>query len=123
MPKIQKFWNACRKHMNEPPIGYDDESIVPKTRLRYLLDEFEDELNKVQKVYHQYIPSSFEFPSDVDQHFWQLRQTAQELGEQYHHLIDKLVFDYQSFKKKPDQINLNQLFADIKSLQLLLVSN
>lgn len=108
--------------MSEPPMGYDDESIVTKTRLGNLLKDFEEELNKVQRVYHQYLPANIDFPSDMEEHFWLLRQTAQELGSEYHQIVNKLVADYQSFKKKPDQVNLNQLFADVKSLELLLTT-
>ncbi|MCP5469998.1 MAG: hypothetical protein H7A36_05785 [Chlamydiales bacterium] len=107
--------------MSNPPPGYDDESVVPNARLRNLLGELEDELTVVQKIFSQSVPGEYrERGTDFSAEFWGLRNTAEELGSEYTFLIEKLIHDYEHFKEAPDSAKLEQLFSDIKSLQLLL---
>ena len=107
--------------MNYPPPGYDDETIVPQQRLKFLLGELEGELCKIQSVFHQYLPGQFQMPSKVEKEFRSLRASAEELGSEYSFLVEKLINDYENFHNTPDQTTLNQVFSDVKSLQLLLV--
>jgi hypothetical protein len=107
--------------MNFPPPGYDDETVVPQKRLKNLLGQIESELNKIQSVYQQHLPGQFQAPIKLEREFWTLRASAEELGRDYSFLVEKLIGDYENFRDKPDQIKLDQLFSDIKNLQLLLV--
>lgn len=107
--------------MNYPPPGYDDETVVPQQRLKLLLGELEGELNKVQTVFQQHLPGQFQMPVKVEKDFWTLRASAEELGSEYSFLVEKLINDYEHFCDTPDQDRLDQIFSDVKSLQLLLV--
>jgi hypothetical protein len=107
--------------MTFPPPGYDDETIVPQERLKFLLGELEGELGKIQTVFHQYLPGEFHPPQEVTKGFWRLRISAEELGSEYTFLVEKIISDYEHFQEAPDQDTLDQLFSDVKSLQLLLV--
>jgi hypothetical protein len=104
-----------------PPPGYDDESVIPRQRLALLLNQLEDELSKVQHVFHQHLPGQFKMPVKSQEDFWLLRAVAEELGSEYSFLVEKLIADYSQFRNAPDQERLDQLFNDVKSLQLLLV--
>lgn len=106
--------------MAEPTIGYDDDSVIPKKRLINLLHHFETSLSRIENVFQQTLPTHFQPPSDYQQWFHMLKKTAQEVGPDYSFLVDKLIKDYDAFSRKPDQERLNQLFNDVKSLQLLL---
>lgn len=107
--------------MTLPPPGYDDETVVPQERLKRLLGEFEGELDKIRSVFHQYLPGQFHPPQEVTKRFWRLKVSAEELGTEYAFLVDKIISDYERFQQTPDQAKLDQLFNDVKSLQLLLV--
>lgn len=108
--------------MNGPPPGYDDESVVPQYRLKFLLGQFEDELSKIESVFRQNVPGQFESPThSIEPAFEQLRASAEELGSDYRFLIERLVADYERFREEPSQEQLEKLFGDVKSLQLLLV--
>lgn len=107
--------------MNYPTPGYDDETVVPQQRLRFLLGQIEGELNKIQNVFQQYLPGQFNMPVNVEKEFWSLRSSAEELGSEYSFLVEKLISDYDHFRETPDQQKLDQIFSDVKSLQLLLV--
>ncbi len=107
--------------MSGPTPGYDDESIVPKSRLKGLLDRFGEELDDIQKIFAQAVPGEYqESGTDFSSEFWGLRSTAAELGSEYTFLIEKLIQDYDKFKEAPNPDKLEQLFSDVKSLQLLL---
>jgi hypothetical protein len=107
--------------MSMPPPGYDDETVVPQHRLKFLLGELENELNKVQRVFQQHLPGQFRMPEKIEKEFWSLRESAEELGSEYSFLVEKLINDYEHFRTKPNQERLDQIFNDVKSLQLLLV--
>lgn len=108
--------------MKGPPPGYDDESVVPQNRLKFLLGQFEDELSKIESVFRQHVPGQFEAPTHSMEHaFEQLRASAEELGSDYRFLIDRLITDYENFRDEPSQEQLEKLFGDVKSLQLLLI--
>lgn len=109
--------------MNHPPPGYDDQSVIPKSRLKTQLDRLENELNVIQKIFSQSVPGEFHENTQVSNEFWNLRATAEELGAEYTFLIEKLIHDYENFHQAPDSAKLEQLFSDIKSLQLLLVNH
>ncbi len=101
--------------------GYDDESVIPRSRLKFLLGQFEDELNTIQRIFTHSLPKDpNETGRDFSAEFWGLRSTAEELGSDYSFLIDRLIDDYESFKTTPNSAKLEQLFLDVKSLQLLL---
>jgi|GEM_PF-4023825 len=101
--------------------GYDDESVIPRSRLKFLLGQFEDELSTIQRIFAQSVSTeSQESARDFTAQFWALRSTAEELGSDYSFLIDRLIHDYESFKTTPNPAKLEQLFLDVKSLQLLL---
>ena len=107
--------------MSGPIPGYDDESVIPRSRLKFLLGQFEDELNTISKIFAQSVPTEFhESERDFTAEFWSLKSTADELGSDYTFLIEKLIHDYETFKASPDGGKLEQLFSDVKSLQLLL---
>ena len=107
--------------MNRPPPGYDDESVVPQQRMRFLLGQFEDELDKINAVFQQHIPGEFHASRmPLEEEFPRLRASAEELGSDYPFLIDRLLADYQHFRDEPSQENLEKLFSEVKSLQLLL---
>jgi hypothetical protein len=108
--------------MNFPPPGYDDESIVPRHRLKFLLGQFEDELSKIETVFHQHLPGQFQTPkAAIEQEFWKLRASAEELGSDYPFLVERLISDYEHFRDEPSEEKLERIFSDVKSLQLLLV--
>ncbi len=107
--------------MNFPPPGYDDETVVPQQRLKFLLGQFEGELDKIKTVFQQHLPGQFRAPSAIEKQFLSLRSSAEELGSEYPFLVEKLITDYDHFRGTPDQEKLDQLFSDVKSLQLLLV--
>lgn len=107
--------------MNFPPPGYDDESVVPQQRLKSLLGQFEHDLDTIQSVFQQHLPGQFNPPTEVEKQFLSLRASAEELGSEYTFLIEKLITDYDHFRDTPDQEKLDQIFSDVKSLQLLLV--
>jgi hypothetical protein len=107
--------------MNFPPHGYDDDTVVPQQRLKVLLGNFEAELGKIQSVFQQHLPGQFRMPAKIEKEFWSLRAAAEELGSEYSFLVEKLINDYEHFRDKPDQEKLDQIFSDVKSLQLLLV--
>ncbi|MCH9610474.1 MAG: hypothetical protein S4CHLAM81_01180 [Chlamydiales bacterium] len=107
--------------MNGPPPGYDDESVIPKFRLKTLLGQFEDELNTIQTIFAETVNVEYQASGrDFTAELWSLQNTAAELGSEYPFLIEKLIRDYESFKSAPDRTKLEQLCADVKSLQLLL---
>ncbi len=106
--------------MTYPPPGYDDESIVPQHRLKSLLGQFEAELSKIQTVFRQNLPGEFH-PAEHDQDFWQLRTAAEELGSDYPFLVERLIADYKHFQDEPSGEKLENLFNDVRNLQLLLV--
>ena len=107
--------------MNYPPPGYDDESVMPQQRLKLLLGELETELNKIQHVFRQHLPGQFHMPTQIENEFLYLRASAEELGSEYSFLVEKLIHDYEHFRTTPDQSKLEQIFSDVKNLQLLLV--
>lgn len=107
--------------MGLPPPGYDDDTVVPQRRLSSLLGQFEDELNKIQNVFQQHLPGQFSTATTMESEFWALRESAEELGSDYSFLVDKLIIDYENFQNTPEQEKLDQLFSDVKSLQLLLI--
>jgi hypothetical protein len=107
--------------MNFPPPGYDDDTVVPQQRLKFLLGQLESELNKIQQVFQQHLPGQFQMPAKIEKEFWSLRASAEELGSEYSFLVEKLIRDYEHFRDAPDQAKLDQIFGDFKSLQLLLV--
>ncbi len=106
--------------MSLPPSGYDDESVIPVQRLKRLLGELEEELDKVQSVFHQHVPGEFHMTIIMETRYISLRASAQELGSEFRFLIEKLIGDYEHFRDQPDQEKLDQIFKDVKSLQLLL---
>ncbi|MFN0065151.1 MAG: hypothetical protein ACKVOH_02820 [Chlamydiales bacterium] len=109
--------------MSSPPPGYDDESTVPKSRLKNLLGVIEDELTTIQLIFTQAVSGEYyDRGKDLSGEFWGLRFTATELGSEYIFLIEKLIEDYGQFNKIPDEGKLEQLFADVKSIQLLLTT-
>ena len=105
--------------MNFPPPGYDDETVVPQQRLKLLLGQLESELGKIRLVFQQHLPGQFLMPPKIERELWTLRASAEELGSEYSFLVDKLVRDYEHFCDTPDQEKLDQIFSDVKSLQLL----
>jgi len=107
--------------MNFPPQGYDDETVIPQQRLKLLLHKFETELNKVQFVFQQHLPGQFQMPTRFDKELRTLRASVEELGTEYHFLVERLISDYEHFRDQPDQEKLDKLFSDVKSLQLLLI--
>lgn len=108
--------------MSLPPPGYDDESIVPQKRLKFLLGEFEKELTKIEAVFHQYLPTQFHAAhSPIEECFLQLKISAENLGSDYPFLVDQLISDYEHFRDEPSKEKLEKLFNDVKNLQLLLV--
>ncbi|MCC5831876.1 MAG: hypothetical protein JJU12_02400 [Chlamydiales bacterium] len=108
--------------MNFPPPGYDDESVVPRHRLKFLLSQFQNELSKIETVFHQYLPDRFHTPhTSIEQELGMLRASAEELGSDYPFLVERLISDYEHFRDEPTEEKLEQLFSDVKSLQLLLV--
>lgn len=106
--------------MNFPPLGYDDESVVPQQRLKFLLGQLESELDKVRLVFQQHLPGQFRMPARMEKDFWSLRASAEELGSEYSFLVEKLISDYEHFRDTPEPQKLEVIFNDVKSLQLLL---
>ena len=106
--------------MNFPPHGYDDETVVPQQRLKFLLSQLESELDTVQRVFQQHLPGQFKMPARLEKEFWTLRASAEELGGEYTFLVEKLISDYAHFRDTPDQEKLDKIFGDVKGLQLLL---
>lgn len=107
--------------MSFPPPGYDDESVIPQNRMRTVLGDFESELDTMQALFFQSIPVATEIPEGLERHFFSLRSSAEELGAEYLFLVEKLISDYESFQDRPNQDQLDLVFHDLKSLQLLLV--
>ena len=56
-----------------------------------------------------------------EERFLFFRAAADELGDEYSFLVEKLISDYEHFRAAPEQEKLNQIFTDIKGLQILLV--
>jgi hypothetical protein len=106
---------------NYPPLGYDDESVMPKQRLKFLLGKLNTELTTIQQVFQQYLPGQFHMSLKSAKEFSSLRMSAAELGSEYSFLVEKLISNYEQFSSAPDQKRLEQVFSDVKSLQLLLV--
>lgn len=106
--------------MNYPPPGYDDHTVIAQKRLKMLLDDFEGYLSKVQRIFDQHFPERFEPPRQMEQEYWLLRKGAEELGEHYLFLVEKLIEDYENFKSQPEQKQLDQIFSDLKKIELLL---
>jgi hypothetical protein len=109
------------RKMSFPPPGYDDSTVAATQRLKLLLGQLENELNKIQSVFYQHLPNQFHVPVKVEREFWLFRHSADELGADYSFLVEKLISDYEHFRDLPDQEKLDQIFRDVKSLQLLLV--
>lgn len=107
--------------MDFPSPGYDDDSVIPQKRLGQLLDRFEEELKKVSRVFLQYLPGQFESPNELERDITDLRIGAAELGEEYSFLVEKLIADYRAFQNAPEQEKLDQVFIDLKRLELLLI--
>src|SRR5262245_44171439 len=107
--------------MSAPPPGYDDETIVPQKRLSLLLGQVESELNQISQVFRQHLPGQFKTAPKIEIELRSLRASAEELGTEYLFLVEKLIKDYEHFRNTPDQQKLDQIFSDVKSLQLLLV--
>ena len=55
--------------MDFPPPGYDDQTVVPVQRLKWLLGQLEDELNKIQSVFYQHLPGQFRMPAKNRENF------------------------------------------------------
>lgn len=107
--------------MTGPSEGYDDESVIPRSRLRGQLVELENELETIQRLFDQtHSMENSRGSHDFSGELSGLKATAAELGQEYLFLVDKLLDDYQSFKMAPDLDKLEQLFSDVKNLQLLL---
>ncbi|MFZ0566102.1 MAG: hypothetical protein WAM28_07955 [Chlamydiales bacterium] len=108
--------------MSYPPPGYDDETVIAQRRLKLLLDQFEDDLSKIDAVFQQNLPRQFQVSAGIERDFENLSNSAAELGQEFSFLVEKLITDYRNFREMPDQEKLEKLFSDVKSLQLFLVS-
>lgn len=107
--------------MSSPPPGYDDETTIPRLRLKSLLGDFGRELETIEKIFAQSVTMEYkEEGHDFSAEFSKIQETADELGTDYPFLIERLVNDYEHFKQAPDREKLEKLFSDVKSLQLLL---
>src|SRR3990167_10785084 len=103
--------------MSKFPPGHDDESIIPRSRLKAILSDMESKLEKIQTIFSQTLPGQYtESSEEFATSFWALRHTATEVGSTCTFLIEKLIHDYEQFKEAPDQAKLEQLFSDIQSL-------
>ncbi len=107
--------------MSRPSLDYDDETVLPKINLKNKLETFTQELNKVKRIFHQYVPGEFPLPPKFEKELQLLRQSADAVGVDCRLIMDKLIADYVEFQKAPEQSNLDRIFKDINSLELLLI--
>ena len=103
-----------------PPLGYDDETVVPHRRLYLLLGKFEEELLKVQKELSLHMPIVMRLSNEMQKIFADLRASAEELGQESLFSVEKLISDYDQLSDDSGQEVLEVILNDIKSLQLLL---
>lgn len=108
--------------MTNPPPGYDDESVIHKSHLKFILEDFEKELVEISHLFEkEQLPINFENSIALETSFLAFKQAALELGADYTFLIDKIHLDYKQFQENPSQEALSKIFADVKSLQLELI--
>lgn len=106
--------------MKTPPLGYDDESVITKKRLKLTMEQFQDELIKVEKIFLKDQARNFQFSENLEKYIKKLRANADELGSEYTFIIEKLISDYESFRKEPMTNKLEKLMADVRELVALL---
>lgn len=108
--------------MGDPPLGYDEDKIIPKMRLKHILRDLENDLLKVERVVKHYFPAEKEIiPQHVEKKIEQLKESVYELTNEYSVRVEKIVLAYEKFHLLPDYSNLERLLREVKSLQLLLV--
>jgi hypothetical protein len=106
--------------MFEPPLGYDDPTLIPRKRLILLIGRMEDELNRVQKVFKDHVRGDLH--SDITKDYWALRHSADELGLNYSNLVEDWIRKYENFRTSPSQEDLGALFQEIEGLKTLLMA-
>lgn len=106
--------------MKTPPLGYDDESIITKKRLKLTMEQFQDELTKVEKMFLKETTRTFQFSDNLEKYIKKLRLNADELGSEYTFIIETLISDYENFRQHPNASKLEKLTADVRELTSLL---
>ena len=106
--------------MKLPPLGYDDETIVPSVRMRFTIDRLSHEFKKIETVFLQTEAQQFTSHANFDQDFRNLLEAGSELKHEHLQCVQKLIDDYAFFTTSPSQEHLEQLFNDLKNLELLL---
>lgn len=108
--------------MTNPPPGYDDESVIHKSHLKSILEDFEKELMTISHLFEtNQSLNQLDNSTALETSFLAFKQASLEMGADYTFLIDKIHLDYELFRQNPSQEALSKIFADVKSLQLELV--
>lgn len=109
--------------MNNPPPGYDDQSIIPKERLNLLANDFEKELKKIEGYLNEGLPGQFQPGKNLKLHLISMNYAAKELGEDSCiEIIESLTHAYHLFESHANLANLNEVLGCIKKLKLSLSS-
>jgi hypothetical protein len=98
-----------------PPHGYDDHTVIAKGRLLLLLDRFEGNIRKVEKV-----ATNRFFPDEMEQDFVQFRHTASELESRYQEAVEKLIKISSDYIQNPTEECRQDLQKEINQLKGLL---
>lgn len=106
--------------MELPPPGYDDETVVPKERLKKLVGHIDEELKRIEVIKRQQPSASLRIDSMLDSDLGQLFQSAEEIGMEHSEYVENLINDYDRFKMSPDEEKLLALHGDIKKLKIFL---
>ena len=106
--------------MKEPPLGYDDESFIPQQHMIALVDEFEERLDAVQKVFNQHFPGEFHVSEDFQGNMWALKHSAEQLGTDHLQFVDDIIHSYESFQKTPNPEKLKDVFNKLRRFRKFL---
>ncbi len=99
-----------------PPLGYDDSTFIPSSRLRKVVSDISAALETIQKVSKDHIPDQMREALAVE--FDSLTATVDELHMNHLEVVDKVLKKYRCFLAKSG--NLESLQGEVENLRLFI---
>lgn len=103
---------------SSPPPGYDDQSIIPKERLRLLSGEFEKGLNTLEDFFKAGV--SFQVDQQLKLQLNSMHYAAKELGNEYLVLVEELNHAFHAFESNLCLAKLSDVHTHLNSLKIIL---